>query len=157
MCLWVKAMDDFAKIYKIVEPKIRRHKGAETELKQVMAVLRQKQSELAEIEGKIQSLKDSIDEKNAEFKVIQDNVDLTTGRLNRAGRLTSALYEEEIRWKETVKDLTKELWAIPGDVLVASACVAYLGAFSINYRKVLATDWGKECRRLNIPISADFK
>lgn len=96
-------MDKFAKVYKVVEPKIRRKEAAESELKEVMAILRAKQQELAAVEAKIQALKDSIDQKSREFQVIQDAVDLTYGRLNRAGRLTSALSDEEIRWKETVE------------------------------------------------------
>lgn len=143
-----------------------------------MAILKQKQAELAEIEAHIQLLKDNIDGKNREFKVIsllktphtihisncmsptqviQDNVDLTMGRLNRAGRLTSALADEEVRWGQIVKDLTAELWAIPGDVLIASAYVAYLGAFPIHYRKELTSVWASKCRNLNIPSSPQFK
>lgn len=101
--LWVIAIDKFAKVYKVVEPKIIRQRAAEAELKEVMKVLRAKQKELADVEAKIQALKDSIDVKSREFKVIQDSVDLTYGRINRAGRLTSALADEEVRWKETVK------------------------------------------------------
>lgn len=96
-------MDKFAKVYKVVEPKIKRKEAAEAELKQVMAILRMKQKELAAVEAKIQTLRDNLAQKEREFKVIQDSVDLTYARINRAGRLTSALADEEIRWKETVK------------------------------------------------------
>lgn len=157
VCLWVIAMDKFSGVYKVVEPKIMAHRNAEEELKGVMQILKKKQEELAEVEGQLQKLKEMIDVKNAEFKIIQDDVDLTTGRLNRAGRLTSALSEEEIRWGESVKQLTSELWAVPGDVLVASACVAYLGAFSTQYRQDLAARWVKECRKYEIPSSSTFK
>lgn len=101
--LWVIAMDKFSKVYKVVEPKIRRKELAEAELKEVMAILRTKQQELAAVEAKIQALKDNLDQKSREFQVIQDAVDLTYGRINRAGRLTSALSDEEVRWKETVQ------------------------------------------------------
>lgn len=157
MCLWVRAMDDFSRIYKVVEPKIKRHRTAEMELKNIMIVLKQKQSELAEIEAKIQSLKDVIDVKSGEFKLLQDNVNLTSNRLNRAGRLTSALSEEEIRWNQGVSDLTKELWAIPGDTLISSAYVAYLGAFSMKYRENLSNEWIEECKKCKIPSSLEFK
>lgn len=90
-------------------------------------------------------------------QVIQDNVDLTLGRLNRAGRLTSALCDEEVRWGQIVKDLTAELWAIPGDVLIASAYVAYLGAFPVQYRKELTSNWAVKCKSLKIPSSPQFK
>lgn len=69
----------------------------------MMQVLHGKQQQLAEIEAKVQALKDKIEEKTIEFKRIQNNVDLTMARINRAERLTSALSEEEIRWADTIK------------------------------------------------------
>lgn len=156
MCLWVRAMVEFSKVYKVVEPKILRHATAERELKEVMQILKQKQSELAQIEAKIQSLKDVIDVKNQEFYVLQQQQELTASRLNRAGRLTSALSDEEIRWKKLVADMGQELWAIPGDSLVSAACVAYLGAFPISYRNEIAEVWSQECQKYDIPRSKVF-
>ncbi|XP_075157385.1 dynein heavy chain at 16F [Haematobia irritans] len=154
--LWVIAMDKFAKVYKVVEPKIRRKEAAESELKEVMAILRAKQQELAAVEAKIQALRDNIDQRSREFQVIQDSVDLTYGRLNRAGRLTSALADEQIRWKDTVETLTQELANVPGDILVSAACVAYLGAFSTEYRYDLCSQWVQKCREQQIPSSSEF-
>ncbi|XP_030566728.1 dynein heavy chain 6, axonemal [Drosophila novamexicana] len=154
--MWVIAMDSFNKVYKVVEPKIKRKEAAEAELKDVMKVLRQKQKELAAVEAKIQSLRDSLEEKQREFQVIQDNVDLTYGRINRAGRLTSALADEQVRWRETVKSLTADLGCVPGDVLVAAACVAYLGAFSNQYRREMSQLWVDKCREFSIASSKEF-
>ncbi|XP_055549943.1 dynein axonemal heavy chain 6 [Wyeomyia smithii] len=156
MCQWVIAVERFAKVYKVVEPKIQKQKAAEEELSQVMQLLKSKQNELAEIEAKILMLMANLDEKKREMKVLQDHNDLTTTRLNRAGRLTSALADEEIRWRDTVQELTAEQFAVPGDVLVASAYVAYLGAFPINYRHEISMNWVEECRSLNIPSSDSF-
>lgn len=156
MCLWVIAVERFAKVYKVVEPKIQKQKAAEEELSQVMQLLKSKQNELAEIEAKILMLMANLDEKKREMKVLQDHNDLTTTRLNRAGRLTSALADEEIRWRDTVQELTAEQFAVSGDVLVASAYVAYLGAFPMNYRREISKNWVEECRNLNIPSSDSF-
>ncbi|XP_032581827.1 dynein heavy chain 6, axonemal [Drosophila sechellia] len=156
MSMWVISMDKFSKVYKVVEPKIKRKEAAEAELKEVMTVLRQKQKELAAVEAKIQGLRDSLEEKQREFQVIQDNVDLTYGRINRAGRLTSALSDEQVRWRETVKSLTGDLACVPGDVLVAAACVAYLGAFSHEYRRDMSALWVTKCREHKIPSSPEF-
>ncbi|XP_021708238.1 dynein heavy chain 6, axonemal [Aedes aegypti] len=156
MCLWVIAVERYAKVYRVVEPKIKRQKEAEDELNQVMKLLKSKQNELAEIEAKILMLISNLDEKKREMKVLQDHNDLTAARLNRAGRLTSALADEEIRWRDTVEELTAEQFAVPGDVLVASAYVAYLGAFPIGYRRELTKYWVEECRNLNIPSSDKF-
>lgn len=156
MCAWVIAMNKYADVFKDIEPKIRKRDGAEAELKQVLAVLKKKQNELAEVEAKIQMLKDDLDRKQKEMLDIQNRYDLNSVRLNRAGRLTSALSDEEVRWRETVKELNRELFAVPGDVLVASACIAYLGAFSIDYRRRLSNEWIAECQRLKIPSSSSF-
>lgn len=156
MCLWVIAVERFAKVYRVVEPKILRQKAAEDELNQVMKLLKSKQNELAEIEAKILILMSNLDEKKREMKVLQDHNDLTAARLNRAGRLTSALADEEIRWRDTVQELTAEQFAVSGDVLVASAYVAYLGAFPMSYRRELSEMWVEKCRSLNIPSSKSF-
>lgn len=156
MCAWVIAMNKYAEVYKDIEPKIKKRDSAETELKQVLWVLKKKQNELAEVESKIQMLKDDLDKKQKEMQDIQDRYDLNSVRLNRAGRLTSALSDEEVRWREIVEELNRELLAVPGDVLVASACVAYLGAFSIEYRRRLSAEWIIECQLLKIPSSTNF-
>lgn len=115
-----------------------------------------KQQQLAEIEALLRALMDSLEEQELELQDLQDDFDLTSARLNRANRLTSALSDEEVRWKQTVEHLTKELWTVPGDVLVASGCVAYLGAFPINYRKEIVVGWVHHCKSFNIPSSEVF-
>uniref|UniRef100_A0A336LHG4 CSON012522 protein n=1 Tax=Culicoides sonorensis TaxID=179676 RepID=A0A336LHG4_CULSO len=156
ICLWVRAIDRFATVYKDVEPKLRKKQQAENDLKQVVKILKQKQGELAEVESKIEELKAELALKQKEMQILQDNNDLTASRLNRASRLTSALSDEEIRWKESIKMLSDELSAVPGDVLVSSACVAYLGAFPITYRTDLVKSWVEKCKEFNIPSSSDF-
>lgn len=156
MCSWCIAINRYAEVFKDIEPKIRKRDGAEFELKQVLMILKQKQNQLAEVEAKIQMLKDDLDMKQNEMQEIQNRFDLNSVRLNRAGRLTSALSDEEVRWRETVEELNRELFAVPGDVLVASACIAYLGAFSIDYRKRMSSEWIAECQRLKIPSSKRF-
>lgn len=121
-----------------------------------MVTLKRKQNELAEVEAKIQKLKETLDEKQLELHEIQAKFDLTNVRLNRAIRLQSALGEDESRWRELVDNLEEQLWAVPGDVLVASTYIAYLGAFPLHYRKRLAQAWNEQCRLENIPCSSDF-
>jgi dynein heavy chain, axonemal len=157
MCAWVIAMNKYAEVYKDIEPKIRKRDGAERELRQVMYVLKQKQSQLAEVEAKIQLLKDDLDRKQKEMHQIQMRYDLNNKRLISAGRLTSALSDEEVRWRETVAKLDNDLFTIPGDVLVASAFIAYLGAFTNDYRKKLSSEWIAECQQLRIPSGQNFE
>ena len=57
LCMWVRAMDLYAKVYKTVEPKRKKLEAAETEQKAVMAVLKEKQEKLAGVEAKVNTSK----------------------------------------------------------------------------------------------------
>lgn len=114
LCAWVIAMNRYAEVYKDVEPKIRRRDGAELELNHVMHILKQKQNQLAEAEAKIQALKDDLDRRQKEMHDIQCKYDLNNKRLMSAEKLTTALSDEEVRWRETVEKLDNNLYTIPG-------------------------------------------
>jgi hypothetical protein len=67
-------------------------------------------------------------------------VDLTRKRLERAGKLTSGLADEGIRWQATADQLQTQTELLVGDVFLSAACIAYYGAFTGSYRCVaLAT------------------
>ena len=50
MCLWVRAIDIYARVFKEVEPKKAKLRQAEDELKIVMSELKVKQDKLAEVD-----------------------------------------------------------------------------------------------------------
>lgn len=68
-----------------------------------MAVLKEKQRQLAEVEEMIARLEATFAASIAEKKELEDNMALTAVRLVRAGRLNIALADEQIRWEHTVK------------------------------------------------------
>ncbi|XP_069668946.1 dynein axonemal heavy chain 6 isoform X3 [Periplaneta americana] len=156
MCMWVRAIDMYAKVYRVVEPKRKRLEEAERELNQVMGVLREKQQRLAEVEKQIAQLEASYDASLAEKTELERVIELTANRLTRAGRLTSALGDEQTRWEQTVKELSANLITLVGDVLVAAGCVAYLGPFTNTYREELMNLWISHCKELMIPASETF-
>ncbi|XP_066905838.1 dynein axonemal heavy chain 6 isoform X4 [Halyomorpha halys] len=156
LCLWVRAIDKYSKIYRIVEPKRKKLQAAETELNSIMAILRAKQARLADVESQIARLEEIYDANLREKAKLEYTLELCSTRMNRAGRLTSALSDEQERWENGVKGLTNEFNNLVGDVLVAAACVAYLGAFTNNYREELSSLWLSEIKRLQIPASATF-
>lgn len=60
---------------------------------------------------------------------------LTKARLVRAGKLTAALGDEQVRWEESIQKSHEEIGNIVGNVFIAAACVAYYGAFTAQYRQ----------------------
>ncbi|RKO95585.1 hypothetical protein CAUPRSCDRAFT_12718, partial [Caulochytrium protostelioides] len=63
---------------------------------------------------------------------------------------------EKSRWTIIVQDMEMALVDLPGNILIASGVIAYLGAFSKTYRQECTTDWIQECRRVGIPCSEKF-
>ncbi|CAD5112359.1 DgyrCDS1592 [Dimorphilus gyrociliatus] len=153
MCMWVRAMDTYAKVFKTVEPKRQKKEAAEAELRVVQAALREKQEKLAAVEKQIAELQKMYDDSVSEKSRLEKQMALTQARLRRASKLTTALADEKIRWEESVAKFEEDLGNVVGDVFVSTACVAYYGAFSANYRLELVNFWIEKCAEKGIPVT----
>lgn len=65
-------------------------------------------------------------------------------KLERAATLVDCLAGERQRWEETVVELDKKYEFLPGDCLLATAFISYLGPFTSNYREELQKLWQNE-------------
>lgn len=61
--------------------------------------------------------------------------------------LVDGLSGERIRWQQTVESLAELYDYLPGDCLISTAFVSYLGPFVSNYRQELVNIWQREVRR----------
>uniref|UniRef100_A0A8C4HR50 Dynein, axonemal, heavy chain 6 n=2 Tax=Dicentrarchus labrax TaxID=13489 RepID=A0A8C4HR50_DICLA len=156
MCMWVRAMDLYARVLKEVGPKREKLSKAQEELDMTMATLREKQQKLQEVENQIKVLEEQFDSSVNEKEDLVKTMALTQARLTRAGKLTSALGDEQVRWEESVTLFEQEIINVVGNVFIAAACVAYYGAFTSHYRQLLIDQWIIRCQELNIPISSSF-
>ncbi|EGV93207.1 Dynein heavy chain 6, axonemal [Cricetulus griseus] len=80
---------------------------------------------------------DFVPEKVEKVSKASRNMALTKARLVRAGKLTAALGDEQVRWEESIEKFQEELANIIGNVFIAAACVAYYGAFTAQYRQLV--------------------
>jgi dynein heavy chain len=69
-------------------------------------------------------------------KELEDNIHQCEQKLIRAEKLIGGLGGEKDRWTESAKVLGENYIKITGDVLLGAGVVAYLGAFTVNYRNV---------------------
>lgn len=51
-----------------------------------------------------------------------------------ANRLVGGLASENVRWAESVEEFKKAATTLPGDVLLTTAFVSYVGCFIKSYR-----------------------
>jgi len=156
LCMWVRAMDVYAKVAKDVEPKKAALAGAKASLASAQASLKEKQDALGAVEAKLNELEEKQSFTLGEKKRLQDESDLCTGRLDRAGKLTAALASEKIRWTENVAKLNEQINECVGSVFLAAAFIGYLSPFDSTFREKITTRWVQQCQELKIPVSEKF-
>ncbi|KAM5227717.1 LOW QUALITY PROTEIN: dynein axonemal heavy chain 3 [Ctenodactylus gundi] len=156
LCKWVRAMEVYDRVAKVVAPKRERLKEAEGKLDAQMQKLNQKRAELQLVEDRLQALNDEFEEMNIKKQTLEDNIEICSQKLIRAEKLISGLGGEKDRWTEAARQLGIRYINLTGDVLLSSGTVAYLGAFTVDYRAQCQKEWLANCKDRVIPGSSDF-
>uniref|UniRef100_A0A803W9U6 Dynein axonemal heavy chain 3 n=1 Tax=Ficedula albicollis TaxID=59894 RepID=A0A803W9U6_FICAL len=156
LCKWVRAMEVYDRVQKVVAPKRERLQAAEAILDVQMQKLQVKQAELKEVVDRLQALQDEFDEMNNKKIDLENNIERCSQKLVRAEQLISGLGGEKERWTEAARLLGIQYIDLVGDVLLSSGTVAYLGAFTVDYRLKCQKQWQDLCIEKNIPCSSDF-
>ncbi|XP_049338447.1 dynein axonemal heavy chain 2 [Astyanax mexicanus] len=157
LCMWVRAMEVYGRIYRVVEPKRARLHGAMTQLAEKQAALAEAENKRREVEEKLKQLKNQYDEKLNQKEDLRKKSEDMELKLDRAGKLVSGLAGERVRWEQTVESLEKDMGYLVGDCLLAAAFLSYMGPFLSNYREELLTNiWMKQFRDLEVPCSPGF-
>ncbi|XP_006878990.1 PREDICTED: dynein heavy chain 7, axonemal [Elephantulus edwardii] len=156
LCKWVIAMDSYDKVAKIVAPKKIKLAAAEGELKIAMNSLKKKQAALYEVQEKLTKLQDTLELNKQKKADLENQVDVCSKKLERAEQLIGGLGGERTRWSQTALELGELYVNLTGDILISSGVVAYLGAFTSNYRQNQTKEWADECKKIDIPCSDDY-
>ena len=153
ICKWVLAIEKYDLVAKVVGPKKEKLKEAEAELKVAMDSLAIKQAKLKDVQEKLAKLQQTLEENKQKKIDLENQVELCSIKLERAEQLIGSLGGEKTRWSQQAEELKIRYDNIDGDVLIASAIVAYLGAFTSVYREEQVKAWTQACRNLDIPCS----
>ncbi|KAM4725109.1 LOW QUALITY PROTEIN: dynein axonemal heavy chain 3-like [Anableps anableps] len=156
LCKWVRAMEVYERVIRVVAPKKERLKLAENELAVQMDMLAVKRAELKKVEDRLQSLNDDLAAMIDKKKDLEDNIELCSQKLIRAEKLIGGLGGEKDRWTEAARQLETRYTSLTGDILLSSGTVSYLGAFTVDYRKDCQEQWHQLCQEKEIPCSEDF-
>ncbi|KAF7236750.1 Dynein heavy chain 2, axonemal [Varanus komodoensis] len=157
LCMWVRAMEMYGRIYRVVEPKRARMNAALAQLAEKQAAQAEAQERLREVAEKLERLKKEYEEKLAQKEELRKKSEEMEIKLDRADKLVSGLAGEKVRWEETVKGLEEDLGYLVGDCLLAAAFLSYMGPFLSNYRdEIVSHIWIKQIRELHVPCSPRF-
>ncbi|XP_028992315.1 dynein axonemal heavy chain 2 isoform X2 [Betta splendens] len=156
LCMWVKAMEVYGRVYRVVEPKRAQLNTAMTQLAEKQAALAEAQNKLREVAERLEELKHQHGEKLVMKESLKRKSDEMEVKLDRADKLVTGLAGERIRWEDRVAGLTESMGYLVGDCLLAASFLSYMGPFLSNYRDELLTVWMKEVRDSQIPCSPGF-
>ncbi|KAF4662797.1 hypothetical protein FOZ61_002166 [Perkinsus olseni] len=156
ICCWVRAMETYDRVAKIVAPKREALAAAEAEYATVMVGLKKKQAELQEVLDKLQALNDKLSALETEQFNLKNQVEDCSRKLERAEQLITSLGGEKTRWTAMAEQLGVDYENLTGDVILASGVIAYLGAFTPEFRRDAVTAWSSISQSKEIPGSAQF-
>ncbi|KDO23904.1 hypothetical protein SPRG_20887 [Saprolegnia parasitica CBS 223.65] len=154
LCMWIHAMDMYARVSKDVAPKKERLAVMNATLADANAKLNAKQTELAQVMARVRGLQAQCDGVVAEKKRLADEAELTRARLSRAEKLTVGLADELVRWKASLEVMAADKVNLVGDVFLSAACIAYLGPFDGTFRLSLQRLWHDAMAGAQLPTSA---
>ena len=143
------------RVARVVAPKKAKLKEAEGTLATAMQSLEIKRSQLREVQAKLKKLMDDLERNKQNKQSLEYQVDLCQKKLERAEALIGGLGGEKMRWTQAAKDLGGQYDNLVGDVLLSSAVVAYLGAFTAAFRQVSAENI--EPRDLDLKVEVKVK
>merc|ERR1711871_1740196 len=156
LCCWVRAMEAYDRVAKVVAPKKEKLAEAEAEYAEVMVTLNQKRAELQKVLDQLQKLNDKLASLKQEQDDLAYQVDLCQKKLERAETLINGLGGEKSRWTENARNLAVDFVNLTGDVIVASGVIAYLGAFTPDFREGQVDQWSAASKEKAIPGSEKF-
>ncbi|XP_076026906.1 dynein axonemal heavy chain 2 [Genypterus blacodes] len=156
LCMWVRAMEVYGRIYRVVEPKRLQLQAASSQLAEKQAALAEAQSKLQEVGEKLEMLKKQHNDKMAMKESLRKKSEDMEVKLDRAGKLVTGLAGERLRWEERVAGLEENIGYLVGDCLLAVSFLSYMGPFLSNYRDELLAIWMKAVRELEVLCSPGF-
>ncbi|KIZ07415.1 Dynein heavy chain 17, axonemal [Monoraphidium neglectum] len=157
LCCWVRAIELYDRVAKVVAPKRAALAEAEAQLATVMSALALKQAELKKVMDQLAALDRDLREKTARKESLEREVELCKVKLDRAQKLISGLGSEKTRWRDAAAALGRQYVALTGDVLLAAAQIAYLGPFTQGYRSEALRSWAACCTAAKIPCHEGFR
>lgn len=103
LCMWVRAMEVYGRVYRVVEPKKKKLEQANKQLAEKQATLHEAKEKLRELKEKLEQLQKQYEEKLATKDDLRKKAELTELRLDRAAKLVSGLAGERVRWEGSIK------------------------------------------------------
>ncbi|XP_077869744.1 dynein beta chain, ciliary-like [Saccoglossus kowalevskii] len=153
LCAWVINIVSFYEVFSDVEPKRIALNQANAELQAAQDKLTTIKNKIAELDASLAVLTSEFETATAAKLKCQQEAESTAKTIELANRLVGGLASENVRWAESVSNFKEQEKTLPGDVLLITAFVSYIGCFTKPYRLDLIDDkWLPHLKGLKEPI-----
>uniref|UniRef100_A0A182M2Z6 Dynein heavy chain tail domain-containing protein n=1 Tax=Anopheles culicifacies TaxID=139723 RepID=A0A182M2Z6_9DIPT len=156
LMLWVRAIENYGKVYKFVGPKIRKMEDANASLLEKQNELAAAERKLIELAEKLAQLRTEYEAKIAEKQLLEETARQMAIKLKRARNLVDNLAGERIRWLATKNELEANYARLIGDTLLAAGFLTYLGPVDIETRTNFLGQWLIDLETLEMPFTRQF-
>ncbi|XP_065079030.1 dynein axonemal heavy chain 2-like [Ochlerotatus camptorhynchus] len=156
LMLWVRAIENYGKVYKYVGPKIRKMEDAKTSLREKQLSLREAELKLIELAEQLSALRTEYENKMKCKFELEDAARIMILKLERSQALVDGLSGEKIRWTNTAQDLKTKYSHLIGDTLMAAASLVYFGTLPCTARESLRSQWKVDLEALELTFTDNF-
>ena len=153
ICMWCRAMHKYYHVARSVEPKRQALAAASEELAKTMALLNDAQATLAAVMARLDKLEKDYAAVVQKKDDLANEVETCQVRLASAIKLITSLGGEEVRWRENVVKLAADFVNLDGDIIIAAGSIAYLGAFTADFRESIIAAWSEKILDEKIPCT----
>lgn len=134
LCSWCLNILKYYEVYCDVVPKKHALHKANNELLAAEHKLALVEKKVLDLQTQLKILTDQFEEANAAKQKCQQDAQQTAYTINLANRLIGGLASEKIRWTDTVAQYRIQEKSLPGDVLLMTGFISYVGCFTKIYR-----------------------
>ncbi|KAL8738025.1 MAG: hypothetical protein Q9181_001132 [Wetmoreana brouardii] len=138
---WVEAQVNYSAILDRVGPLREEAAQLEDQALQTKAEAQAIQKQIVSLEDSIARYKTEYASLISETQAIKTEMSRIEFKVDRSVKLLDSLSSERNRWEQGSKSFETQISTIVGDVLVASASLAYSGLYDQQFRRAMTDDW----------------
>jgi dynein heavy chain len=134
LCSWVINILKYYEVYCDVAPKRMALNKANAELQAAKDKLAAVEKKVTDLQAQLKTLTDEFNVASEAKAKCERDAQQTAYTIQLANRLVGGLSSEKIRWTESVANFRVQEKSLPGNVLLITAFISYVGCFTKIYR-----------------------
>ena len=152
---WVEAQVNYSEILDRVGPLRAEVEQLEDQALQTKAEARAIMNTISKLEESIATYKTEYAALISETQAIKSEMSRVQTKVDRSVRLLDSLSSERGRWEEASHSFDTQIQTLVGDVVIASAFLAYGGLYDQIFRKAMVDDWLHQLAQSGIACKND--